>query len=139
MATYENTISEEEFTEQETPEEVTNPAFNRIIEQRELKRACIEMITKPFCRKQGEKQYDDVNACDLYQIPQVKQTQASADYASQVKFFEQAFEWNLISYIFYPYYWADKCDWADLMKSESIDTVFQAFLQAGMARVVVSC
>jgi len=137
LVQYDNSIAEEEFGEPQQEVEPSNPSFNRIIEQRELKRACIEMITKPFCRKQGEKLYDDINACDKYQIPQVKQNAAFEQYASQVKFFEQAFEWNLISYLFYPYYWADKCDWADLMKSKNSDTVFQAFLQAGMARVVV--
>jgi hypothetical protein len=53
------------------------------------------------------------------------------------KFFEQAIDWQIMSYLFYAYYWADKCDWAGLMQSESDDLVFQAFLQSGMARVVV--
>lgn len=139
LAQYEAEIAtqqEDIFEEIETNEN-SNPALNRLIEQRELKRACIEMMTKPFCRKQGEKSYSDLNACDKYLIPQVNQTTNFEQYASQIKFFEQAFDWNLISYIFYPYYWADKCDWADLMKTESSDNIFQAFLQAGMARVVV--
>src|SRR5690606_38898967 len=105
-----------------------NPAFNRIVEQRELKRACIEMITKPFCRKQGEKFYDDITSCEGIEIPKIRQNAAFEEYTSQVKFFEQAFEWDLISYLFYPYYWADKCDWADLFQSENPDAVFQAFL-----------
>lgn len=139
LAQYESEViaQEQAIPEEIGEQEVSNPAFNRQIEQRELKRACIEMITKPFCRKQGERSYIDLNACDKYLIPQVNQTANFEQYASQVKFFEQVFEWNLISYIFYPYYWADKCDWADLMKTENADTVFQAFLQAGMARVVV--
>ncbi len=117
--------------------ESSNTTMNRIIEQRELKRICIEMLVKPYCRVQGQKNYSDINACDLYQIPQVNQTQEYTQYASMVKFFEQAIDWQIMSYIFYPYYWASKCVWADLMKSESDDLVFQAFLQSGMARVVV--
>ncbi|MCW3074672.1 MAG: uncharacterized protein JWP69_1741 [Flaviaesturariibacter sp.] len=118
-------------------EKRTNPALNRIIEQRELKRICIEMLIKPFCKVQGRKNFTDQNACDLYQIPQVNQTKEFTEYASMVKFFEQAIDWQIMSYLFYPYYWADKCDWAGLMQSESDDAVFQAFLQSGMARLVV--
>ena len=33
------------------------------------------------------------------------------DYASLVKFMEQAFEWEEMSYEFYPYYWGSKEDW----------------------------
>lgn len=115
----------------------SNPAMNRIIEQREIKRICIEMLMKPYCYTQGKDNNTDYNACDLYVIPQVNQTKAFTEYTRVVKFFEQAIDWQIMSYLFYPYYWADKCDWADLMQSESNDLVFQAFLQSGMGRVVV--
>lgn len=129
--------SENETVSNTEEEKYSNPAFNRIIEKRELKRICIEMLMKPFCKEQGRKNYTNQNACDLYQIPQVSQTESFATYAEMVKFFEQAIDWQLMSYLFYPYYWADKCDWADLMSRENDDPVFQAFLQSGMARVVV--
>ena len=70
-------------------------------------------------------------------MPQIKLTQEFELYGEQVKFLVQAFDWSLMSYLFYPYYWADKCDWAALMQSKDSDLIFQAFLQAGMARVVV--
>lgn len=128
---------QEELLSESDREKASNPAFNRIIEQRELKRICIEMLMKPYCKTQGQKHYTDFNACDLYQIPQISQNIALTRYAAMVKFFEQAIDWQIMSYLFYPYYWADKCDWADLMQSESGDLVFQAFMQSGMARVVV--
>ena len=115
----------------------TNPASYRLIEQQELKRICIEMIMKPFCRLQGKNNTEDIDACNLYKIPLVNQTLEFTQYTQQVKFFEQAIDWQLMSYLFYAYYWADKCDWAALMQSENEDTLFQAFLQSGMARVVV--
>lgn len=127
----------EEESNGSTDRGAVNPAMYRLIEQRELKRICIEMLMKPFCRTQGQKNLLDLNACDLYKIPQVNQNQAFTAYASSVKFFEQAIDWPLMSYLFYPYYWADKCDWADLLQRDSDDPVFQAFLQSGMARVVV--
>jgi hypothetical protein len=115
----------------------TNPALNRIVEQRELKRICIEMLMKPFCRTLGRKNYTDIDACKLYNIPQTEQSEEFAKYAMQVKFFEQAIDWQIMSYLFYPYYWANNCSWGDLMQTENDDLVFQAFLQSGMARVVV--
>ncbi len=120
-----------------TTEETVNPAMNRIIEQRELKRICLEMIMKPYCRKQGRNCIEDYVDCENYAIPQVLQNEEFTSYVSQVKFFEQAFDWDIISYLFYPYYWAGKCTWGELMKKESGDPIFQAFLQSGMARVVV--
>ena len=115
----------------------TNPAMNRLVEQRELKRICIEMIMKPFCREQGKENNTEVDACKLYKIPQVNQNEGFTNYTNQVKFFEQAIDWQIMSYLFYAYYWVDKCDWGNLMQSENEDLVFQAFLQSGMARVVV--
>lgn len=122
---------------EDSPFFTSYPEFNRIIEQRELKRACIELITKPFCRKQGVSWLNELKACDNYEIPQINPTKKFDEYTSQVKFLEQAFDWSIMSYLFYPYYWADQCDWAELLQSQDQDLIFQAFKQAGMARIVV--
>ena len=60
------------------------------------------------------------------------------DYSSFVKFMEQAFEWDIMSYYFYPYYWGAKEDWEQLYKFDSNDALFRSFMQAGMARVIVT-
>lgn len=114
-----------------------SPAMNRIIEQRELKRACIDMVTRPFCRVMDNKLYEDINACGKYDIPKIKLDGNLDACSEQITFFEQAFDWQIMSYLFYPYYWAEKCDWGDLFLSQDEDLIFQAFKQAGMARVVV--
>lgn len=141
LADYNNWLEQQQNNDDDTPtaevKRSTNPAINRITEQRELKRICIEMLMKPFCRTLGKKNYSDKNACNLYKIPQVEQNSAFAEQVTQVKFFEQAIDWQIMSYLFYPYYWADNCSWGDLMQTENDDQVFQAFLQSGMARVVV--
>jgi len=60
-------------------------------------------------------------------------------YAAKVKFFEQAFEWNLMSYYFYPFYWAEKDKWEALYNINDIDDpTFRAFLRSGMARVIIT-
>ena len=127
----------EAAAESETKEKSVPPGMKRIIEQRELKRACIDMIARPFCKDVGKKLYEEIDACEKYKIPKIFLTNELDDYASQVKFFEQAFEWQMMSYLFYPYYWAHKCDWGDLFQQEDDDLVFQAFKQSGMARVLV--
>lgn len=56
-----------------------------------------------------------------------------------VQFLEQAFEWHHISYLFYPYFWAELPRWVELMnQSDDADHDFTAFLRAGMARVLVA-
>ena len=111
-----------------------NPLFNAGIVQTELKRLCIEMLAKPFGIQQGKNFYK-VTQCD---IPALELTKSLDVYASHVKFFEQAFDWDLMSKFFYPYYWADKCDWKELFQAQdSNDYFFQQFLQSGMGRVVL--
>ncbi len=51
---------------------------------------------------------------------------------------EQAFEWSIMDYTFYPYYWASRDEWQKMYLSESADPLFRSFLQAGMARVIVT-
>ncbi|KAB8152178.1 hypothetical protein EZY14_015235 [Kordia sp. TARA_039_SRF] len=60
------------------------------------------------------------------------------EYAAKVKFFEQAFEWNIMSYYFYPFYWAKKDKWTKLYQVRNDDPLFKAFLQSGMARVILT-
>jgi len=48
-----------------------------------------------------------------------------------------AFEWPETTYEFYPYYWAAKKRWKDLAQASASDPVFEQFLRAGSASVVV--
>ena len=124
--------------EKDQKEKNIHPMMKRVIEQRELKRACIEMIMRPFCKEMGKNLYDELSVCgDKYKIPQIQLSSDLDDYSTEVRFFEQAFEWEMMAYLFYPYYWADKCDWGDLFQQEDDDLIFQAFKQAGMAKVLV--
>ncbi|MDH6251793.1 hypothetical protein M2347_001520 [Chryseobacterium sp. H1D6B] len=59
-------------------------------------------------------------------------------YTALAKFMEQAFEWSIMDYTFYPYYWASKKRWQEMYLSQSTDPLFRNFLQAGMARVIVT-
>lgn len=54
-----------------------------------------------------------------------------------VQFFEQAFEWENIVYICYPYFWGGHERWLDNATAASADPVFDQFLNAGSVRLVV--
>ena len=57
--------------------------------------------------------------------------------APVIRFMEEGFEWEQMQYIFYPYYWNQKDQWFDLALIEDPDYLFNLFLRAGAARVVV--
>src|SRR5690606_11381874 len=120
QAVIENTALAIEAEEEKTTPR--NPLFNSEIIENELKRICIEMITKPFGIQQGKAFYQNAQ-CD---VPQLQLTEELDSYSSTVKFFEQAFDWQILSYHFYPYYWAKKCDWKNLFQiQESTDHIFK--------------
>jgi hypothetical protein len=61
---------------------------------------------------------------------------AKAD-GALVRFFEHAFEWDQLQYVFYPYFWARPGGWADRFHVRNMDAELEEFLKAGYARVVV--
>lgn len=108
-----------------------NPALNREVEKRELKKFSISILT-------GQ-QYESFNAMEEdYQsgIPQIDLLDAAAE-GSFVRFFEQALEWRNITYLCYPYFWGRKNHWAEMLMTKDTDPLFEQFLQAGFARVWV--
>jgi hypothetical protein len=115
----------------------SNPLFYRQIEQMVLRKNCISYLldnTAGSSRRFGRKMYTGTTIKDY----QVAVNQDMDDYGSFAKFMEQAFEWNIMSYNFYPYYWGNENDWSKLYQFETNDPLFRNFMQAGMARVVVT-
>lgn len=55
-----------------------------------------------------------------------------------VKFLDQAFEWEKLSYLFYDYFYANMPRWVELINRDSADAVWTAFLSAGQARVLIA-
>lgn len=54
-----------------------------------------------------------------------------------VRMFEDAFEWDQMTYFLNPYFWARRESWALRMGVDAIDARLKAFLEAGAARVIV--
>jgi hypothetical protein len=110
----------------------TNPGRNREIERLELEKGCVRLLAQECQPHWSDAMYDD-GECGY---PEFDCCAAISD-GTYVQFIEQAFEWRLMTYLFYPYFWGRKCNWKKLYQLENADPVFLAFLQAGFARVVV--
>jgi hypothetical protein len=73
------------------------------------------------------------------QMPAIDVPEAVED-GRTVQFLEQAFEWQQISYVLYPYFWGKlPGKWYEAQKYyDEVDPLFARFLQAGAARVLVA-
>jgi hypothetical protein len=104
-----------------------NPAINREIERRELKKLSLRMLTGTTYSE-----FDAMSGAP----PHFSLTEAASE-GKFVQFFEQAFEWEQVTYLFYPYFWGRKEEWPKTSNLYDNDPLFTQFLQAGSARVVV--
>jgi hypothetical protein len=110
----------------------SSPTRNAEVVREEIKRSMISLLSNgrypPAGASTGLTDDDTGPQFDL-------------DYAArtgpEVQFIEQAFEWENMTYVLYPYYWADKANWVELADIESEDAEFDRFLRCGSARVVV--
>lgn len=109
-------------------------AENRRIEQTELKRAVISILTSQhFDALAG---IANAKPTDKSKSPRIEFSKAAAE-GEIVQFFEQVFEWHNMTYLFYPYFWGRKDEWLNVLRQESTDPLFETFLKAGYARVQV--
>lgn len=112
----------------------TNPALNQNIVQDELKKGCINWLF----RGQNYGTYAVWRYGDPYNPPHYSTDAGAMADGERAKFIEQCFEWNLMTYNLYGYFWANKGRWRPLYQLNDADPLFQNFLQSGMARVLVS-
>lgn len=107
-----------------------NPLTNQRIIETEFKKNCISIIT--------DQHYSAFNAISYPSsgLGEIDVDEAASEGAF-VRFFEQAFEWEQMTYVTYPYFWGRKSKWADRIAFEDADPVFEDFLQAGYCRVSV--
>jgi hypothetical protein len=110
-----------------------NPGINREIERTELKKSAISILTAQSYDLFGS----IMPGADPLKYPEIDFPEAK-DEGSYLQFFEQAFEWHLMTYVFYPYFWARKDRWPILQQIQDTDPLYEKFLKAGAARVLVS-
>lgn len=108
------------------------PDKKREIEREELKKGALVLLT--------DQHFADFGALTEpaapYDYPEIRPEEALAE-GRYVQFFEQCFEWEQLAYFCYPYFWGRKDQWVENSTATDSDPVFEAFLQAGAARVVV--
>ena len=137
MEAYEDRLAEykQDLSEMENKKEASlmdNPAYFRQIENTVLKKNCISYLVGHL--NMG-KSFVSGNTSNNFHV---NINEDMDKYAATIKFFEQAFEWDIMDYIFYPFYWANKNKWNSMYDVDSDDPTFRAFLQAGMARTIVT-
>lgn len=109
-----------------------NPFTLRVIERKQLKQMAISYISCQFF-DEFDAMKQRVAPCGF---PSFNVAEAERE-GRIVRFFEQAFSWSLMTYVFYPYFWGRKCTWPDKLNARSGDPIFEAFMSAGYAHVQV--
>jgi hypothetical protein len=109
-----------------------NPFLNREIERNEIKRHVIGALMCNYFNGIGS-MMERVAPCGY---PEIDFEKLEKD-APVIQFFEQVFEWEYLTYLFYHNMWARKCKWPELIDENSGDPLFDKFLTAGAARVQV--
>lgn len=99
----------------------------------ELKRAAIYMMCEDFER-------DDVMnmKSEPCGYPEINRSKAAERMWDQY-FWDRAFDWEHMSFIFYDYFWNPMCQWPDKFNPGHQDFMFNAFRRAGYVRLVVPC
>jgi hypothetical protein len=108
-----------------------NPAANQLSIRAELKKSCISILTD-----QHFDLFDAIDDSPTTGLPQVDLFEAAGE-GPYVRFFEQAFEWEQMTWVTYPYFWGRKDQWDERIAYDDPDPAFNEFLQAGYARVSV--
>lgn len=104
---------------------------SRAIEQRELQRACISILSA-----QQLDSFGSIATNSTTGWPEIDFPKAAAQ-GAQAAFFQQSFEWEQMTYVFYPYYWSRQSEWIKSLNIQTGDSLFAKFLSSGFARVVV--
>lgn len=131
-AAYEQQVKAAEETTADVTVEGRNPLLNRAIERTELKKSVISQMTGQH--------FDlfDAMRRDVapHGFPQADLNEAFAE-GEYVRFVEQAFEWENMLYLFYPYFWGRKDKWPVTSHLDDPDPIHGEFLRAGAARINV--
>ncbi|MEU3794437.1 hypothetical protein [Streptomyces fructofermentans] len=106
-----------------------SPARNQQMVREELRRLVLAWLTdqSPFPGRPAV----------LVDHPEDTHLPTALEVAADIQFLEQAFEWQNMVYVCYPYYWARTDQWDDLRLLETADPELGQFLRAGSVRVVL--
>jgi hypothetical protein len=110
-----------------------SPMRNKEVMREELKRAAIRLLSNGTYPPSNLRAPDDDP-----DVGPVFDLDGAALTAGEIQFIEQAFEWENMTFVFYPYFWTGMDKWAALSDvPDGADPQFARFLRSGSARVVV--
>jgi hypothetical protein len=167
MSTYANRLAELEATALDELLRGTSESANAEIIATELRRQCLAMITKELSSDAAMDMLTRWDATAMREVDHHvtrfelhdksksmagawTTTQVKTDYpvpdvgvarrkGRHVQFLEQAFDWDNLAYVFYPYFWAVPQRWIELTsRADVTDPNLTAFLRAGAVRVLVA-
>lgn len=116
-----------------------SPARNADMMQDEVRRHVVAWLLgeSPFQGRKAVPDPPDPAAAPVEDNTPDIDVSAALGSANTIQFLEQALEWSNLAWVAYPYYWADRKRWSDLMDLETVDPALGDFLRAGSIRVVV--
>lgn len=129
LSEYETRLAELEAEAPPTRPRLSS-ARNRSVMAGEVKRLCISALTK-----QHFDRFDSIRE-GRAGLPEIDFSEYEAE-GRYARFFEQAFEWENVSWVPYAYFWGRKSGWSDKITIEDDDAEFEAFLKAGFLRVQI--
>lgn len=135
LANYEEKISAFEI-QQGFQYGSSNPAINRETEKEHLKKHCIEMWANWSASDAVGWLHHPGPPPQISGPPQIIISTALRN-AETIRFLEEAFDWKNMTYEFYPFFYGGRSKWINLLSGESTDPLFENFLKAGAARVLV--
>ena len=113
----------------------------RSIELTELQRGCIDLFSAGTAAGYTSMVTDADGLPRIVHDPAegalVDKWRSPLANGSVAEFFQLAFDWGNTIYQFHPYYWAGQDRWTDLAQATGADPVFEQFLRAGSASVMV--
>jgi hypothetical protein len=112
-------------------QETMHPDAKRTVERNELKRAAIALLAENNLEANNAIDQSETDPTD---VPDILFEPAREE-GAYARFFEEAFEWDQMTYLYYPYFWARQSQWYELMHERDPDILFENFLRAGAARV----
>jgi len=141
MSDYADKVKAQNIADATAPVLGDNPEQNRLIERTELKKSCISLLSGTDLYGAG---LDDITVSDpapAFPRPNVPPKPNAGvpggDQEAFTRFFEQAFEWEHMMYLFYPYFWGRSSTWYASAIADNPDPLFAEFLKAGAARAVI--
>jgi hypothetical protein len=108
-----------------------NPLADERIVRGELRKSALTLI-----RRDNFTGFDAVKEDPLSNGPYPDVVKADT-IARSILFFEQAFEWEQMTYRFYEYFWGRKQQWMKDLLLDDRNEEFRSFLSAGSARLIL--